>query len=429
MSEWRKRLAKQRKDFWEDDQQDEMVLQVLIEGLGEQNEEVERYGGGGSRPGKRPNIDRSHVEGHERMMKDYFADEPVYGPGIFRRRYRMQRGLFLRIMNDVCDFDPYFVQRRNCAGVMGLSSHQKCTAALRILAYGVCGDSVDEYYRLSESTAMEAMKRYAAAVRVVFGSQYLRQPTREDILRHMRINEERGFPGMFGSIDCMHWAWKNCPVAWAGQFQDKDKQRSIILEVIATQDLWIWHAFFGMPGSNNDVNVLDRSPFVNDLLQGASEGIEFEVNGKKYPRYYLLADGIYPPWSCFVQTIHSPQDEKRSHYAKVQEATRKDVERCFGVLQARFAIIANPCRQWDTNTMQDIMQACIILHNMIVENESVEEGLEALFQNQEQIQVRRGLSFQSLVVGTQELENHNEHFSLKGDLIEHLWKLKGDNIN
>ena len=54
MSEWRKRLAKQRRDFWEDDQQDEMVLQILIEELREQSEEVERYGGGGSRPWKRP---------------------------------------------------------------------------------------------------------------------------------------------------------------------------------------------------------------------------------------------------------------------------------------------------------------------------------------------------------------------------------------
>src|SRR5438270_623559 len=25
-------------------------------------------------------------------------------------------------------------------------------------------------------------------------------------------------------------------------------------------DLWIWHAFFGMPGSCNDINILDRSP-------------------------------------------------------------------------------------------------------------------------------------------------------------------------
>jgi hypothetical protein len=34
----------------------------------------------------------------------------------------------------------------------------------------------------------------------------------------------------------------------------------MILEAVATYDLWILHAFFGMPGTNNDVNVLHRSP-------------------------------------------------------------------------------------------------------------------------------------------------------------------------
>ncbi|ETL85752.1 hypothetical protein L917_14757, partial [Phytophthora nicotianae] len=29
---------------------------------------------------------------------------------------------------------------------------------------------------------------------------------------------------------------------------------------IATADLQIWHAFIGMPGSNNDINVLHASP-------------------------------------------------------------------------------------------------------------------------------------------------------------------------
>ncbi len=61
--------------------------------------------------------------------------------------------------------------------------------------------------------------------------------------------------------------------------------------------------------------------------------MSFEVNGHRYPHYYLLADGIYSKWTIFVQIIHDPQGEKRQYYAKMKETARKDVERCFGVLQ------------------------------------------------------------------------------------------------
>jgi hypothetical protein len=43
---------------------------------------------------------------------------------------------------------------------------------------------------------------------------------------------------------------------------------------------------------NNDVNVLDRLPFVVEMLKG--EEVNFMVNGMFYPCYYLLIDGIYP---------------------------------------------------------------------------------------------------------------------------------------
>lgn len=116
-----------------------------------------------------------------------------------------------------------------------------------------------------------------------------------------------------------------------------------ILEAVADESLHIWHVFFGLPGSNNDLNVLDRSPLIHNMLTSEARDMHFVVNGCDYDRYYLLTDGIYPEWSCFVQSIHLPQDEKRIHFAERQEAVRKDVERCFGVLQARFAILQNPC--------------------------------------------------------------------------------------
>ena len=72
---------------------------------------------------------------------------------------------------------------------------------------------------------------------------------------------------------------------------------------------------------------------------------------------YYLADGIYPQWSTFVKTIPSPQGNKRAHFAKQQESARKDVERAFGVLQARFAIVRRPARFWERKTLKDIMRA------------------------------------------------------------------------
>ncbi|XP_074346175.1 uncharacterized protein LOC141684942 [Apium graveolens] len=84
---------------------------------------------------------------------------------------------------------------------------------------------------------------------------------------------------------------------------------------------------------------------------------------------YYLTDGIYPEWATFVKIIPRPQGEKRKLSSKYQEGQRKDVERAFGVLQSRFAIVRGPTRFWDKEDLAKIMRACIILNNMIFEDE------------------------------------------------------------
>jgi hypothetical protein len=108
----------------------------------------------------------------------------------------------------------------------------------------------------------------------------------------------------------------------------------------------------------------------------------------------------------------------------------KDVERWFGILQARFAIIRNLSRHWNLDFISSIMFTCCILHNMIVEDEQDIEGLQDIITELQQDvpPLRRGLSFQELLAGTIELENRDTHFNLRGDLMEHLWKLKGLNM-
>jgi hypothetical protein len=40
---------------------------------------------------------------------------------------------------------------------------------------------------------------------------------------------------MFAIFDYMHYRWKNYPMGWQGQFENKDRKRFIILEAIANQ--------------------------------------------------------------------------------------------------------------------------------------------------------------------------------------------------
>ncbi|OEL26681.1 hypothetical protein BAE44_0012300 [Dichanthelium oligosanthes] len=54
-------------------------------------------------------IDRDHAGGHARIMADYFIANPVYTDYHFRHRYRMRRPLFLRIMNNMMERDPWFL--------------------------------------------------------------------------------------------------------------------------------------------------------------------------------------------------------------------------------------------------------------------------------------------------------------------------------
>ena len=203
----------------------------------------------------------------------------------------------------------------------------------------------------------------------VFAGQYLQAPNENDVARLLQVGKQRRFPGMLGSLDCMHWKWKNCPTASTGQYSGRSRCSTIILEAVADYDLWIWHAYFGLPRSNNDINVLESSHLFSNLAEGIAPPANYTINGKEYNMGYYLADGIYPKWATLVQTIHDRRGPKKKLFAMKQEACRKDVERAFGVLQSRFAIVAGPARLWSKEILHDIMTSCIIMHNMIIEDE------------------------------------------------------------
>uniref|UniRef100_A0A0D3DBK5 DDE Tnp4 domain-containing protein n=1 Tax=Brassica oleracea var. oleracea TaxID=109376 RepID=A0A0D3DBK5_BRAOL len=369
---------------------------------------------------KRAYIERNREEGHVRLWNDYFNETPTYLENLFRQQFRMNKPLFMHIVDRLSN------------EAWSLFTPKVYSSYSRLLSYGTAADTVDEYLRLGETTSRSCSENFVEGIIQLFGDEYLRRPTPTDLQRLLDIGEYRGFSGMIGCIDCVHWEWKNCPTAWKGQYSRGSGKPTIVLEAVASYDLWIWHAFFGPPGTLNDINVLDRSPVFDDIIKGHAPEVIYYVNGREYHMAYYLTDGIYPKLATFIQSIPLPQGPKAVLFAQRQEAVRKDVERAFGVLQARFAIIKNPALFWDKVKIGKIMQACIILHNMIVEDER--DGYTQFNVSEFQQGEDNGSSHVDLTYSTDiptnianmmgvrtRIHDRQMHQQLKDDLVEHVW--------
>jgi hypothetical protein len=122
--------------------------------------------------------------------------------------------------------------------------------------------------------------------------------------------------------------------------------------------------------------------------------------------------------SCEVHG--QPLTRKESVFTKAQEAACKDIARVFGVLQERFVIVQGPTRFWNTKTLENIMKRCVILHNMILEDE---RGLNfpCFFDNVgTRVQPERNLSHLQAFLQTHwEIKDANTHNQLLNDLVEH----------
>ena len=261
-------------------------------------------------------------------------------------------------------------------------------------------------------------------------------------MKVLELMGRRGFPGCFGSWDCKHYFWENCPVALAGQHKGKEKGKTIVMEAMCDPFLYIWYFNFGAPGLLNDINILDRSNIVGALTTGEFDNKvpPYNINGRRRDWLYFLVDGIYPCWSVFVKTNNSPTTQRETKFAKQQEHVRKDVERCFGVLVKRFGILKRQLRGWYMEDIKTLIYCCVVLHNMTQEvrrdnykfndemvwendNEMETGEVESIFLDSEN-QVgddTAEASHARIAHMCGSLEDSTKHCELRNDLMQHIW--------
>lgn len=65
----------------------------------------------GSKRGKRWNIAQERIEGHERLVKNYFVEDPIYDAKMSCRLFKLWKRLFSKTIECVQNYDLYFVQK------------------------------------------------------------------------------------------------------------------------------------------------------------------------------------------------------------------------------------------------------------------------------------------------------------------------------
>ncbi|XP_026441459.1 uncharacterized protein LOC113340542 [Papaver somniferum] len=116
-------------------------------------------------------------------------------------------------------------------------------------------------------------------------------------------------------------------------------------------------------------------------------------------------------------------DRSYSYFNSRQMDLRKDVERAFGTLKRKCAIICGPYRGLSAREMHKTMLICIIMHNMVIQ----ETRRNKNWTNHQDEDLRleiistRGLLARNYAQMTSHIENKTLYNMLREDLRANMW--------
>ncbi|KAK1662351.1 hypothetical protein QYE76_050510 [Lolium multiflorum] len=204
--------------------------------------------------------------------------------------------------------------------------------------------------------------------------------------------------------------------ATSTDWSSSDSDDSDIDELLNDDETEMMLLLFGMKHMEDRAKLLDQR-------KGSVMGRMCIPRNRALGHEQLMQD-------YFAESIKEKKDKaltrKEACFTKNQEACRKDIERAFGVLQAKFAIVRGPARFWDKETLVDIMTCCVILHNMIIEDERG-LNLPCFYDNVgTRVQPERNPDrIEAFLAAHRGIENAETHHQLTQDLIDHHWQLHG----
>ncbi|XP_039764330.1 putative nuclease HARBI1 [Pararge aegeria] len=240
----------------------------------------------------------------------------------------------------------------------GISAETKILVALAFYASGCYQTLVGQsaLHNVAQKTVSRAVRQVTEALNIIF-RKYVKWPTQSDTRNAIKAKfyQKFDFPGVLGCIDGTHVAIIR-PKVHEERYFNRKGFHSLNVMIICDSDLNILCIDASNPGSAHDCSVWQSHPLSQHL-------IELNENGNQG---FLLGDSGYPLRKTMMTPILNTIEGTPQHRFYVKHVTaRNTVERCIGVLKARFrCLLGARALHYDPISAGKIVNACCVLHNI-----------------------------------------------------------------
>ncbi|XP_016182102.1 putative nuclease HARBI1 isoform X1 [Arachis ipaensis] len=236
---------------------------------------------------------------------------------------------------------------------------------LYIIAHNVKTRTVSFFYHRSGETVSRHFHAVLRAI-ILLEDEFLRQPS-ASIVSPAILHNHRFYPyfkDCIGAIDGTHFRVK-VPIADQPKFRGRKDWPTQNVLAACDFDMKFTYVLTGWKGIVSDSKVLKNALSRDDNLK--------LPRGKFYlgDAGFMLKHGLITPYRSVRYHLkeyarRGPENEKELFNLR-HASLRNVIERSFGVLKKRFAIITSGTEpHYDFETMTEIVLACCILHNFLM---------------------------------------------------------------
>ncbi|KAF0287118.1 putative nuclease HARBI1 [Amphibalanus amphitrite] len=268
------------------------------------------------------------------------------------KRYRMPRHMLLELTLQVRDSMARSSRGRN------ISPDVQVACALRVLAEGnfqrPSGDTVD----VSQPSVSRVLQRFCEAVLAAYPNVIHFPGTEQEIADTERqFRDKFGLPNVLGCVDGTHVNIK-APVVNEHLYVNRHQRHSINVQGVCDSNMLITNVVAKFPGASHDAFVFEQSALGRMLASS---------HGRLG---YLLGDSGYPLRSWLIVPFDERHRERmtpdKQAFNKKHTQCRSVVERCFGILKARYRCLdqSGGVLQYAPVKACQMVVTCCILHNL-----------------------------------------------------------------